>query len=123
MADAARTYKDKDVVWLAINSTNANHPAYGKDAEAVKNWKITYPVLIDAPGTVGKAYNAKTTPHMYVIDKEGILRYMGAIDNDMRGTKSESERVNYVTQAIDEIVAGDSVSEPETKAYGCGVKY
>lgn len=123
MKDIATDFEEKDVVWLAINSTNEGHPAFGKDAESIKEWKIEYPVLLDAPGDVGRLYGAKTTPHMYVIDKKGILRYMGAIDNDARGRKSESDKVNYVRQALDEVIAGETVSEPETRAYGCGVKY
>ncbi len=123
MKDIAADFEEKDVVWLAINSTNEGHPAFGKDAESIKEWKIEYPVLLDAPGDVGRLYGAKTTPHMYVIDKKGILRYMGAIDNDARGRKSESDKVNYVRQALDEVIAGETVSEPETRAYGCGVKY
>ena len=123
MKDLASDFEDKGVVWLAINSTNEGHPSFGKDAEAIKKWKIDYPVLLDAPGKVGKMYGAKTTPHMYIIDTDGVLRYMGAIDNDARGRKSPSDTVNYVRQALEEIKAGETVSESETRAYGCGVKY
>jgi hypothetical protein len=81
-------------------------------------------VLIDADGTVGKLYDAKATPELFVINPEGNLIYMGAIDDkdsvepaDVAGAK------NYIKQALDEAMAGKPVSEPTTTAYGCGVKY
>ena len=121
--DLYTTYKDKDVVMLAINSSSRDSGAYGLDAEYAKKWGMEYPVLVDENGEVGKAYGAKTTPHMFVIDKNGDLRYMGAIDNDQRGNRSGDDYVNYVSQALDQILANESVSTSETKAYGCSVKY
>ncbi len=119
MTDLASQYADRDVVWLAINSTS------GKDnvanAKIAGEWSIPYPILNDATGQVGRQFGAKTTPHMYIIDKDGVVRYMGGIDNDQRGNKSD--RVNYVQKALDEVLAGQSVSEPQTKEYGCSVKY
>lgn len=123
MNDMYTAYKDKNVVFLAINSTHSGHPNYGKDAEAKKKFKMEYPILIDAEGTVGRMYGAKTTPHMFVIDKGGTLRYAGAMDNDERGKKTGSEKVNYVRNALDALLAGKTVAEPETKPYGCSVKY
>lgn len=114
-------YKDKDVVWLAVNST-AGH-SVDADKKAMKAWGIEgRPVLNDADGKVGKMYGAKTTPHMYIIDKEGRLAYAGAIDDDQNGRKGENA-TNYVAKALDELLAGESVSTAETRPYGCSVKY
>jgi hypothetical protein len=75
---------------------------------------------------VGKAYGAKRTPHLFVIDPQGVLVYRGAIDNSPDG-EGESPQggklVNYVDQALADIAAGRPVATPETEAYGCGVKY
>lgn len=123
MNDMYKAYKDKNVVILAINSTHSGHPSYGKDAEAKKNFKIEFPILIDAEGKVGALYGAKTTPHMFVIDKGGALRYSGAMDNDERGKLTGSDKVNFVRNAVDALLAGKTVVESETKPYGCSVKY
>ncbi|MFB6374515.1 MAG: redoxin domain-containing protein, partial [Bradymonadaceae bacterium] len=81
------------VVWLAIDSSNFNTP------KKSKKWKekhgIEKPILQDKDGKVGKKYGAKTTPHMYVIDPEGVLRYRGAIDDDPKGDKKPEARTNY----------------------------
>lgn len=121
MEKLATKYAEKGVVWLAINSTNGKSNA---DNKAISDkWKISFPILNDASGEVGHAYNAKTTPHMYVINK-GTLVYMGAIDNKPTANPKDIEGAkNYVSQALDEVLAGSNVSEPETKAYGCSVKY
>ena len=115
----AEKYKDKGVVWLAINSTNS------ADKEKNKNFaeteKVPYPILDDHEGTVGKAYGAKTSPHMFVIDKHGRLAYQGAIDDDPAGEKENP--LNYVDQALTELLAGKAVSVPKTEPYGCSVKY
>ena len=121
MTSTADKYKG-DVVWLAINTTA------GKSAEDNKTsaeaWSISYPILTDKTSQVAQAYGAKTTPHMFVIDKEGKLVYNGAIDDDSSadGTKGD-KATNYVAKALDEVLAGKPVSTPETKPYGCGVKY
>lgn len=111
---------DKEkVVWLSIDSTHHNTP------EKSREWKkargFSYPVLQDPDGKVGKLYGAKTTPHMYVIDQEGILRYAGAIDDDPRGNKER--KTNYVQAALAELLAGKDVSVKTSQPYGCTVKY
>ena len=113
-------YKDKDVVWLAVNSSSGNKAETNK--KSAERWSIERPILGDADGKVGKMYGAKTTPHMFVIDKQGVLVYAGAIDDDMSGRKGD-KAVNYVAKALDELLAGESVSTAETRPYGCGVKY
>lgn len=110
-------YADKHVVMLGINSGGKGKQGHGKDAEAVKAWSLNYPILNDETGKVGKLYGAKTTPHMFIIGKDGKVAYMGAIDDQKEGGK------NYVRQALDQIIKGETVTEPETKPYGCSVKY
>ena len=109
------------VVWLTINSTNYMDAA--ANAGFVKAEGITWPVLVDQDGTVGHAYGAATTPHMFVIDAKGTVVYNGAIDDDPRGNMEAGARTNYVSDALNDIAAGKAVSTPETKPYGCSVKY
>ena len=123
MNDLAAKYGKENVVFLAINSSNENHPGHTKTEEMIKEWGINHVVLNDADGKVGKMYGAKTTPHMYIVHKDGTLAYNGAIDNDRRGSKSGNEKVNYVANALDELIAGNKVSVSSTESYGCSVKY
>lgn len=115
----AEKYKDKGVVWLAINSTRTSNRE--KNRKFAETEKVPYPILDDHAGTVGRAYGAKTTPHMFVIDKHSRLAYEGAIDDDPAGRKEKP--LNYVDQALTELLAGKAVSVPKTKPYGCSVKY
>jgi peroxiredoxin len=119
MQTLASKYKDKGVVWLAINSTSS---ADQKANNAwVKQYDLSYPILDDSSGKVGKEYGAKTTPHMFVIDRSGKLVYKGGIDNDPQGEKAD--RINYVDQTLQQLVQGKTVELKETKSYGCSVKY
>ena len=111
----------EEIVWLAIDSSDFVKPEASKKSK--KEWGFDHPVLQDPSGEVGKLYAAKTTPHMYVIDKEGVLRYKGAIDDDPRGKKAAKERTNYVSQAVQALQNGEELAKTETKAYGCSVKY
>jgi peroxiredoxin len=120
MITLANDYSSKGVAWVAINSTfNADNAA--NNAWIEQN-KLSYPILNDSSGQVGKAYGAKSTPDMFVIDKEGKLAYEGAIDNDADGDKGNN-KINYVQKALNEILAGKPVSTPQTTSYGCSVKY
>jgi peroxiredoxin len=119
MNKTASGLADKGVVWLAINSTSGTDSAHNKQVAA--EWKLERPILDDAAGNVGHMYGAKTTPNMFIIDKDGKLAYMGAIDNNPNGDKKEV--VNYVEKGANELIAGSSVSESQTKPYGCSVKY
>jgi peroxiredoxin len=123
MANTYAKYKDKGVVWLAINSGAPGKQGAGLEinAQHKKDWKIEYPILLDESGKVGKAYGSKNTPTMFIIDATGNLAYMGAIDNDNSAKKLGS--INYVDQALGQILAKETVSSPVTKAYGCSVKY
>jgi peroxiredoxin len=121
MIDLYTQYKDKGIVWLSINSTSTD------TNDADKKWatdqKVPWPVLSDASGATGHAYGATNTPGMFVVGADGTVKYKGAIDNDPQGAHAATDRVNYVKQALDEILAGKPVSAPETKQYGCTVKY
>ncbi len=125
MTSLQKEFAQKGVVWVIINSTNPKHRDYREANELKKiysEWGATYTAyLLDPDGKVGKMFDAKTTPHMFVIDKDGKLVYAGAIDDDPRGEKKE--RVNYVRNALNELLAGKAISVPVTKPYGCSVKY
>jgi len=122
MAALANEYKGKKVTWMAINSGAPGNQGAGleRNQKAVEEFKLPYPVLLDENGAVGHLYTAQTTPHMYVIDTKGVLRYAGAIDD---GDPSQKGATNYVRQALDEILAGKPVSVSSSKAFGCSVKY
>ncbi len=121
-------YTADGVVWLAINSTNPDHSNYRnpeRSREIVAQWKaVPTALLLDPEGGVGQAYDARTTPHMYIIDPQGKLVYRGGIDDkpsfsqrDIPGAK------NYVAVALDELLNGQAVSENNTRPYGCSIKY
>jgi peroxiredoxin len=111
------------VVHLAINSTATTTADENK--EALKRYGIEYTVLLDNDGKVGHAYGATNTPHMFVIDTKGVLRYQGALDNGgPQGKPKDGEKLtNYALNAVKQIKANDTVSPDSTKAYGCNVKY
>ncbi len=117
-------YAPECVVWLGINSTH--YATSKKNAAWAKANKLTYPILNDQSGRVGRLYGARTTPDMRIIDAKGKLIYSGAIDDDPRG-KNKSP-LNYIAKALDEHLAGPSradgkIAKPLTKPYGCSVKY
>jgi peroxiredoxin len=123
MIDLANKYADKDVVWLAINSTNY---ATGNDNKAFADaHSLPYLILDDHTGTVGRAYGAEHTPEIFIIDKTGVIAYHGAIDNAPLGrlNEGETEKINYADKALSEMTTGKEVITPKTKPYGCTVKY
>ncbi len=116
------------VVWISVFSSAEGKEGYqtAKEALADVQKQGAHPthIVMDPDGTLGKLYDAKTTPHLYVVDKEGTLAYMGAIDDkpsanpdDIKGAK------NYVSAALDALAKGEKVADANTKPYGCGVKY
>ena len=122
MIKLANKYKNKNVVWLAINSTSHTTPEANK--EFAEKQKLPYPILDDRSGRVGRAYGAKTTPHMYIISPRGRIVYDGAIDNSPLGKTPEGkELTNYADKALGEMITGKMVSTKNTKPYGCSVKY
>ena len=110
-----------EAVWLAINSTSKSHPDFLTPA-AHKSYDvkhaIAYPVLYDTSGDVGRAYCAKTTPHMFIIDGNGKLVYNGAIDSGPGATST-----NYVDAALTALAAGKNPDPATTRPMGCSVKY
>ena len=125
MQGLQKRFTAEGVQWLVINSTAASHPEYLQPAEE-KAWlqkqgaAPTFAAL-DADGAVGRAYAAKVTPHMFVIDPAGVLVYAGAIDDDRSaGTLGKT---NYVDEALKELLGGRAVVTSETASYGCSVKY
>jgi peroxiredoxin len=123
----AKRLGDK-VVWLGINSSAPGKQGNGRDrVEAGKKaFDLSHAVLIDDSGRVGKQYGATNTPHMYVIGPDGVLAYRGAIDNSPDGegeSPTGGKLINYVDAALDDLAAKRPVAMPETRAYGCGVKY
>ena len=115
------SFDSQKVVWLAVDSTASNAP--DKSAAWKKEKGFSFPVLQDPNGQVGREYAAKTTPHMYVIDAQGVVRYEGAIDDDPRGNKAPGTTTNYVKTAVDSLLSGKPVASPTTESYGCSVKY
>jgi peroxiredoxin len=118
----------RGVVWLAINSAAPGKQGYGAEASrsAANQFKMRYPVLLDETGRIGRAFGATNTPGMVVIDRQGRLVYRGAIDNSPDGEGEAPEGgtlVDYVSSALDDLAAGRPVAHPETKQYGCSVKY
>jgi peroxiredoxin len=120
MTDLAAKYKGSGVVWLAINSTNGVTDADSK--QWADQQQIGYPILNDSSGATGHAYLATNTPQMIVINKDGTVVYDGAIDNDRGGDRTDG-KINYVDQALGEVLAGKAVSVPRTTPYGCQVHY
>jgi len=123
-ADAAA----KGVVWLAICSSAPKQQGHATPADALKacteRKSAATAYLIDESGATGRAYGAKRTPEMYVINADGILVYKGAIDDKKSVDPADiATAKNLVAAAIDETLAGKPVSTPETEAYGCSVKY
>jgi len=128
MQSLQETYTAKDVVWLAICSSNKGKQGNFSFEEINKKSKshgakfTAY--LIDEDGIVGKMYGAKTTPHMYVIDKNGMLVYAGGIDDKATTDVDDiNDSKNYVSTALDELLTGNNVSVQSSTPYGCSVKY
>jgi peroxiredoxin len=122
----AKRHTDKGVVWLTINSGAAGKQGAGAEAnkEGREKFAMTTPILLDESGEVGRAYGAKTTPHMYIVNPEGVLVYKGAIDNTPGSDPEKDEKViNYVEDALNELAAGKPITTKETEPYGCSVKY
>jgi hypothetical protein len=118
----------KGVAWLAVSSTAKD--AYDHRApKELAGWiqgKGGSPsaTLIDDSGKIGRAYGARTTPHMYLIDPQGKLLYAGAIDSKPTSNPADiATATKYVNQAVGEALAGKAVSQPTTRAYGCSIKY
>ena len=117
----------RGVVWLLVNSTHKDHSNYRNVEAAKQEWqRLKIPAaawLHDHDGAVGRLYDMKTTPHMYVINAEGILVYQGAIDDRAATSGDPRTARNYVKEAVHQVLAGQKVEVGETRPYGCTVKY
>lgn len=120
--------KDKGVIWVSVNSSapekQGNLTAEAAQAIVKEKGIQSAAYILDPTGEIGKLYGAKTTPHMFVVSAEGNLAYAGAIDsNPDPKPESIDGATNYVTAAIDELLAGKPVTTASTPSYGCSVKY
>lgn len=121
-------YRELGVVWLSVNSSAAGKQGYLPAAEMIeaakKQGHAATEILLDPTGKMGKAYDAKVTPHLFVIDTEGKIAYAGAIDDKPTTQAADIPSAqNYVAAALDALLAGKKVEVALTKPYGCGVKY
>ncbi|WP_432767456.1 thioredoxin family protein [Roseateles cavernae] len=128
MPATQKSAADKGVVWLAVSSTAKSASDYlpPPQLEAWLTSKQAVPkaTLMDDDGKLGRAYGARTTPHLYVIDPAGTLVYAGAIDSKPTANPADIKTAtNYVSQALGEVLAGKPVSRPNSTAYGCTIKY
>ncbi|HVG05259.1 MAG TPA: thioredoxin family protein [Burkholderiaceae bacterium] len=128
MQSLQKRFGAENVAWLSVNSTNETSSDYMPPAKLAAWFKqhnaTPAAVLMDTKGEVGKAFGAKVTPHLYVIDPTGTLVYAGAID-DKRSTNPADVKTatNYVVAALTETKAGKPVAKSTSQAYGCTIKY
>ena len=120
--------KKDGVVWLSINSSAEGKQGHMDAAKAktvlAANKAQPTAYLLDPEGVIGNGYGAKTTPHMYIVNKAGTLVYMGGIDDKPTPTPADIDGArNHVLAALSELKAGKPVSVPTSKPYGCSVKY
>ena len=128
MQDTQRQATAQGAVWLTVASSPPGQQGHVTAAEA-KAWKSQSKaawsdILLDPQGKIARAYEAKTTPHMFVIDPKGRVAYMGAIDDKPTNKADEAKGAkNYVLAALADVRAGRAVAQPVTRPYGCSVKY
>jgi peroxiredoxin len=128
MQKLQKVYSGKGVIWFSVISSAPGKQGYmtpEEATEAVKQKKAAPAgVLLDPEGTVGKLYGAKTTPHMFIIDSDGVLVYNGGIDDIRSANPADIDKAkNYVQMALDELLSGKEVSVKTSQPYGCSVKY
>ncbi|MGY6628190.1 MAG: redoxin domain-containing protein [Oceanicaulis sp.] len=128
MADLQARAADEGHVWLQIISSFPGTQGHVSAERAIElnaeRGAAPTHVILDENGDIGRAFEARTTPHMFIIDGEGVIQYAGAIDDQPSANPATLEgALNYVSQALDELAAGQPVSIPETQPYGCSVKY
>jgi peroxiredoxin len=120
--------KEKGIVWLTVISSAPGKQGHvsAQEANKLTESRDAAPaaVILDEEGKIGHAFGAAVTPHMYVIDAEGVLQYMGAIDDKPTANHADIETAtNYVTAALDAVAEGKTPDPRATRAYGCSVKY
>jgi peroxiredoxin len=128
MQKLQKTYTAKGVKWLTVNSSAPGKQGYLDPAQTLDNAKqagsAATALLLDSSGTMGQAYGAKTTPHMYVIDPKGKVVYAGAIDdNNSADPAVIAASKNYVAAALEAGLGGKAVEVASSQPYGCSVKY
>jgi peroxiredoxin len=128
MQDQQREAADKGVVWLTSASSAKGEQGYVTAEQAndlTKSWDAApAAVLLDPQSKIARAYGATVTPHMYIIDADGVLVYKGGIDSIPSASTSDIPKAKqYVRVALDEVLAGKPVTEASTRAYGCTLKY
>jgi peroxiredoxin len=116
-----------DVVWIQVISSAPGEQGYVSAERALelneeRSANVAH-VFMDPDGIIGRAYDARTTPQMYVIDGEGTLRYNGGIDDQPRPRAGDPEPIPYAQLALNVVLAGEEVEITETQPYGCNVKY
>ena len=128
MPKLQETYTGKDVVWLSVSSAAEGKQGYLNAADMTerssKEGNKASHILIDTDGKVGKAFDAKVTPHMFIINADGVLVYNGAIDSKPTGAAADIETAEkWFADALDAVLEGKEVQNAKNKPYGCGVKY
>ena len=128
MGATQKMARDQGLVWLSINSTEKASSDYLEPAKLAawltERKGVAAAVLMDEDGKVGRAYDAKTTPHMYIVDAKGTLVYAGAIDSIPSARPADIEKAtNYVKVGLTEALAGKPISAATTQPYGCSIKY
>ena len=129
MQDQQRMARNEhDAVWLTVISSKPGSQGHvsPEQADELTRSRNAYPtaVLLDESGDMGRAYDARVTPHMYIIDEDGILRYMGGIDsNPSRNSDDIPGATQFVVAALENLAAGRDVDPTVTRPYGCTVKY
>lgn len=128
MQSLQKRFGADNVAWLSINSTSPSHRDY-MAPDRLADWfrkrnAAPTAVLMDTKGEIGRAYGAKVTPHMYVIDPKGTLLYVGAIDDKRSSNPADVKSANNLVQAaLADARAGKAVSIATSTAYGCTIKY
>lgn len=128
MQTLQKEYTAKGIVWLTVNSSAPGKQGAltAEQAKAImaENQGVPTSVVLDSAGELGKAFGAKTTPHMFILDRSGKLVYSGAIDdNDSARSETIASAHNYVKAALDEMLLNKPVTTAQTASYGCSVKY
>lgn len=128
MQSLQRRYTEAEVAWLTVISSSPGTQGHVSAAEAnqLTTTRSAAPtaVLLDEEGTMGRAYDAKVTPHMYLIDSNGTLVYMGGIDSIRSANAADIPKATpYLADAVDALLAGEPIPNSVTRPYGCSVKY
>ncbi|MBA4286282.1 MAG: thioredoxin family protein [Xanthomonadaceae bacterium] len=123
-----KAFTAKNVAWLSVISSAPGQQGHVDGAAANKlsadRGAAPTAVLLDPSGAVGKLYDAKTTPHLFVVDAKGVLAYAGGIDSVPSADADDVAKATpYLKLAVDAVLAGKPVANPSTKPYGCSVKY